>query len=57
MSGGIQEIQFSHPSNPIHHVEDELKTVLQVQFANGNTLLFSDHLLERVFCLLQGEPK
>lgn len=54
---GFQEIQFSHPLNPIHQVEDEPKTVLQVQFTNGNTLLFSDHLLERVFCLLQGQSE
>jgi len=40
---------------PAQAAEDINESVLQVQFANGSTLIFSEHLLERVFRLCQGQ--
>jgi hypothetical protein len=52
---GFQEIVLSDSLGSHSPDDHEDITVLQVQFANGSALLFSEHLLERVFHLLQEQ--
>jgi len=54
-SGGFKEIVLENNMRPAQAAEDINESVLQVQFANGSTLIFSEHLLERVFRLCQGQ--
>jgi hypothetical protein len=54
-SSGFKEIILENNMSPDQSVEDINESVLQVQFANGSTLIFSEHLLERVFRLCQGQ--
>lgn len=52
---GFKEIILNNEMDQTHQSEENIDTVLQVQFANGNTLLFSEHLLDRVFQLCQSQ--
>lgn len=54
-SAGFREIVLGNNIRPFQATEDINDSVLQVQFANGSTLLFSEHLLERVFQLCQSQ--
>lgn len=54
-SRGFKEIVLENNMTPAQSAEDINEPVLQVQFANGSTLIFSEHLLERVFQLCQGQ--
>ena len=51
---GFQEIILEKTKVKDVEPEESGTSVLQVQFTNGNTLLFSEHLLERVFELCQS---
>jgi hypothetical protein len=53
-STGFREIIFENNIRRSQATEDINDSVLQVQFANGSTLIFSEHHLERVFQLCQG---
>ena len=50
---GFQEIILEKTNVKDVQPDESGTSVLQVQFTNGNTLLFSEHLLERVFELCQ----
>jgi hypothetical protein len=54
-SVGFKEIVLSNEHMQNRESDDASESVLQVQFANGCTLIFSEHLLERVFQLCQSQ--
>lgn len=53
-SAGFKEIILDEENDRTFQFSDNTDSMLKVQFANRSTLLFSEHLLERVFSLLQG---
>ena len=54
-SAGFKEIILDKENDRTFHFSDNTDDVLQVQFANGSTLIFSEHHLKRVFQLCQGQ--
>jgi hypothetical protein len=54
-SAGFTEIILDHAMTKAYPSRESLDAVLQLQFANGNTLFFSEHLLDRIFQLCQEQ--
>lgn len=54
-SVGFKEILLRNEHMQNRESDDASESVLQVQFANGCTLFFSEHLLESVFQLCQSQ--
>jgi ABC-type branched-subunit amino acid transport system ATPase component len=52
---GFKEILLRNEHMQNRESDDASESVLQVQFANGCTLFFSEHLLESVFQLCQSQ--
>ncbi|MFN8698281.1 MAG: IS66 family insertion sequence element accessory protein TnpA [Flavobacteriales bacterium] len=52
---GFKEIVLRNEHMQNRESDDASESVLQVQFANGCTLIFSEHLLDRVFQLCQSQ--
>jgi hypothetical protein len=54
-SVGFKEIILEDEVKLTRRSDDSIGSVLHVQFTNGSTLVFSEHLLERVFQLCQTQ--
>jgi hypothetical protein len=54
-SVGFKEIVLRNEHMQNRESDNTSESVLQVQFANGCALIFSEHLLDRVFQLCQWQ--